>query len=208
MITAQDLKDFEAEIADLYGQGKIPFPIHLRGSLDNQYEHNLIQIFKRVKPEDYIYGYWASHAHCLLKGVPRQELLDSILRGNSISLCFPEHNIYCSGIVGSLVGVAAGTAFGLKRSKSKGKVHIFCGDMASQNGNFYEAVKYAWANILPITFYVEDNGVSVLTDTEKAWGVSCHDTIKNLQESYPGYVEYFHYTNSHAHSGINRKVKF
>lgn len=205
---AQDLKDFEKEIADIYAAGHIRYPVHLRASVDNQYENNMIKIFEEIKPEDYVFSYWASHAHCLLKGVPRQELKDSIIAGNSIALCFPEHNIYCSGIVGSLLGVAVGTAYALMKQGSKAKVWHFCGDMTANNGNFYEAVKYAWNAVLPIEFVIEDNGISVLSNTEQVWGESGKEVYEYLNMNYIMKLRYFKYKNSYPHSGLKERVKF
>lgn len=221
-LTAQDLQSFENEIVQLFKEGKIRAPIHLRGSVDKSYENNLIEIFKKVHENDYVMGFWAMHLHALLKGVPREELRQSILDGNSISLCFWEkYRILCSGIVSSLVGVAVGLAWGLKEKFEQeqyqkgahwapylGCVHLFVGDMASQNGSFYEAVKYSWANQLPIKFYVEDNELSVMTHTEHTWGVPTKDTVNMLQEYYPTYVKYFKYKNKYPHSGVDERVKF
>lgn len=220
MLTVKDLQEFEEEVASLYKDGKIKAPIHLRVSQDGAYERNLIDIFKNIKEEDYVLGYWAMHNQCLLKGVPRQQLLDEIIKGNSISLCFwDKYKILCSGIVSSLVGVATGLAWGLKiqrdkeepyqwTDKHRGTVHLFLGDMAAQNGSLYEAVKYAWAHQLSIKFHIEDNGLSVMTDTEKTWGVSAKETYEMLNEYYPGYVTYFKYSNKFPHSGVSQRIKF
>ena len=42
---------------------------------------------------------WRSHYHCLLKGVPEDRLFDDICQGKSITLLYPEFNIYTSAIV-------------------------------------------------------------------------------------------------------------
>lgn len=207
-LTVKDLQDFEDEVAALYKEGKIKAPVHLRTSQDGSYERNMINIFKDVKEEDFIYGYWAMHIPCLLKGVPRDELLDQILKGNSISLSFPKYGILASGIVGSLVGVAVGHAWGLQKQGKKSKVWHFCGDTAAQNGNFYEAVKYSWGHSLNISFIVEDNGLSVMSPTNSMWNVETSDVIHMLKEYYPGYVRYFKYKNARPHSGILEKVRF
>lgn len=207
-LTVKELQDFEEEVAQIYKEGRIKAPVHLRTSQDGTYERNLIEIFKRVQPEDFVYNYWAAHIHCLLKGVPRDVLLDEIIKGNSISLSFPKYGILCSGIVGSLVGVAVGHAWGLYKQKKKGKIWHFGGDMFCQNGNFYEAVKYSYGHTLPIEFIIEDNGLSVMTDTEATWGVSMHDTYKILHDAYPTQLTYFKYKNSRPHSGVNERVKF
>lgn len=209
MLTVKELQDFEEEVASLYKEGKIKGPCHLRGSVDTTYERNLIEIFKNIKEDDYVLGFWALHLHCLLKGVPRDELLDQIIKGNSISLCFwDKYRILGSGIVSSLIGVAPGIAWGEQRKKSKSKVHVFLGDMASQNGSLYEAVKYSWSHVLPCEFHIEDNGISVMTDTEKTWGVSTKETYEMLKEFYPCYVSYFKYQNKFPHSGVMERIKF
>ncbi len=199
--TAQQLRQFEDDIKDCYLNKMIRAPIHLRGGCEDE----LIKIFADVKSEDYVYGYWATHLHCLLKGVPPEELKGQILAGNSISLCFPKHNIYCSGIVGSLAGVAVGTALSLKRDGKPGHVWLFTGDMGAECGIFHESVKYATHFDLPITFVVEDNGVSVLTDTRATWG---HTQPWWEGTRYASKIRYFKYINEYPHSGISVRVAF
>ena len=196
-----ELRDFEEEIKECYLQKLIRAPIHLRSGL----EADLIRIFSEIEPHDYVFTYWASHLHCLLKGVPRAEVKQAILDGRSISLVFPEHRVYCSGIVGSLAGVAVGTALSIKRSGGPEKVWLFTGDMGAECGIFHEAVKYATNFDLPVSFVVEDNGVSVLSDTRATWGSS---TPWFVGTPYEKKVTYFKYQNSYPHSGVAVKVAF
>jgi len=170
-ITPEDLANFEKEIADIFATGAIRAPVHLRSGR----EEELIRIFKenQIGDDDYIFGYWDSHELALLKGVPREEVKQAILEGKSISLCFPKYKMLCSGIVGSLMGTAVGVAWALKRKESGGHVYIFCGDMSSETGIFFESVKYAVNFNLPVTFIVSDNGLSVMTKTRETWG--CED---------------------------------
>lgn len=200
-ITVDEIIKFESEIADLFQEGKIRAPIHLRSGC----EQILIDIFKNIQEEDWIFNYWASHIHCLLKGVPAEELKQQIVEGKSISLCFPDQNIYCSGIVGSLAGVAVGTAWGLKRQNKKGTVYLFTGDMGAECGIFHEAVKYALNFDLPIKFVVEDNGVSVMTDTQKTWGAEKPWFIDTI---YAEKIIYYKYQNSWPHSGLGKRIAF
>ena len=53
----QDLINFEEDIASIYETGKIRAPIHLRSGNEAQ----LVEIFKDIKVEDYVYSTWASH---------------------------------------------------------------------------------------------------------------------------------------------------
>jgi TPP-dependent pyruvate/acetoin dehydrogenase alpha subunit len=196
-----DLVAFESEIASLFGEGKIKAPIHLRSGC----EENLIQIFEGIKKDDWVFGYWGMHLHCLLKGVPQDKLKKSILDGDSIALCFPEERIYCSGIVGSQAGVAVGAAYGIKERKSSEHVYLFTGDMGAECGIFHEAVKFSFNHKLPITFVVEDNGISVLTDTREVWG----DNAPWFKDTkYEKIIKYFKYKNGWPHSGIGKRIAF
>jgi TPP-dependent pyruvate/acetoin dehydrogenase alpha subunit len=202
-MTKEDLITFENEIADVFSQGLIKAPVHLRAGREQQ----LIDIFQKysIGPDDFIYGFWDSHELCLLKGVPRAEVKQAIIEGRSISLCFPQHNIYCSGIVGSLMGVATGTAWALKSQGKKGRVFLFCGDMSSETGIFHEAVKYAVNFDLPAMFVVSDNGLSVMTNTRESWG-SSEPWFKDTR--FESKIEYFQYKNGWPHSGLGKLIKF
>src|SRR3990167_4387453 len=194
---------FEKSIASLYKEGKIPYPVHLRSGR----EESLIDIFKseKIGADDFIYAYWDAHDICLLKGVPVKTLKAAIVRGESIALSFPKYGILCSGIAGSLMGVAVGHAFGLKRMGKKGRVFLFCGDMSAEMGIFHEAVKYAYYNDLPIKFVVSNNGMSVLTPTSEAWGSSWAWWAGTC---YQDMIIEFDYENGFPHSGIGAKVRF
>ena len=73
-----DLKDFEIEIAKIFETGGIRAPVFLRDGN----EPPLINIFKNVKENDYVFSTWASHLHALLKGVPKERLKQDILEGS------------------------------------------------------------------------------------------------------------------------------
>ncbi len=202
-ISKEDLANFEKEIAEVFATGIIRAPVHLRAGR----EEALIKIFQEnsIGPEDYVFGHWDSHELALLKGVPREEVKQAIIDGKSISLCFPKYNVFCTGIVGSLMGTATGTAWALKNQGKKGRAFIFCGDMTAETGIFHEAVKYAVNFDLPVTFIVGDNGLSVMTNTREVWG--CPDPwFKGTK--YEKKIIYFKYTNTYPHSGLGWKIKF
>ncbi len=202
-LNKKDLEDFEKEIAEIFATGVIRAPVHLRSGR----EQNLIEIFTehQIIAEDYVFGYWDAHELALLKGVPREEVKQAILDGKSISLCFPEYKVFCSGIVGSLMGTAVGTAWALKNENKKGRAFLFCGDMSSETGIFHEAVKYAVNFDLPVVFVVCDNGLSVMTDTRAVWGAP---EPWFLGTKYEKKIIYFRYKNEYPHSGLGWKIKF
>ena len=203
MVTKDEIIAFEKEIADVFATGVIRAPVHLRAGR----EEALISIFSdyQIGDDDYVFGFWDSHELALLKGVPREELKQAILEGKSIALCFPQYKLLCSGIVGSLMGTAAGVAWALKHQGKKGRVFLFCGDMSSETGIFHEAVKYVYNFDLPATFIVCDNGVSVMTDTRAVWG--CTDPWFKGSK-YESKIIYFKYTNGYPHSGLGKLIKF
>lgn len=205
MLNKDDLINFEKEIAEIYATGVIKAPVHLRSGREEQ----LIGIFNQynISNDDYVFGYWDSHELALLKGVSRESVKEEILKGNSIALSFPDYRVLCSGIVGSLCGVAVGVAWALRQQGKPGRVFHFCGEMSAETGIFHEAVKYASNFDLPIIFIVCDNGVSVMTNTREVWGNVC-PWYDNIDQKYLDKIVYFKYTNGYPHSGLGKLIKF
>jgi pyruvate dehydrogenase E1 component alpha subunit len=113
----KDLIDFEQKIANKFNAGLIRSPVHLTYGNENF----LIKFFKKIKENDWIFCSWRSHYHCLLKGVPPSILERAILKGRSISLCFPKYKIYSSAIVGGNLPIALGAALSIKKNKTKNR---------------------------------------------------------------------------------------
>ncbi|HQL79964.1 MAG TPA: thiamine pyrophosphate-dependent enzyme, partial [Verrucomicrobiota bacterium] len=117
-MTANDLINFETEIANLFNAAKIRAPVHLYYGNEAQ----MIEIFRDVRPEDWVCCSWRSHYQCLLKGVPPEKVREEILAGRSISLCFPEYRVISSAIVGGVLPISVGIALGLKRRGEAARV--------------------------------------------------------------------------------------
>ena len=198
--TKTELVEFETRIANLFNAGKIRFPIHL--SSNNQ--EKLIEIFKLIDINDWIFSSWRSHYHCLLKGVPELEVENAILEGRSISLNFPSHRIFSSAIVGGQISQAIGVALAIKMKESNEKVWCFIGDMTSETGVAQTAMTYALNFDLPIFFVIEDNEKSVLTDTRKVWGT---DKLRYELNENPKVLSY-KYKNNYPHAGAGMRVQF
>ncbi len=164
-MTADDLRAFEEDIAQEFNAGKIRAPVHLSDGNEDM----MLQIFQHVKPEDWVCGSWRMHYQCLLKGVPPAELKAEIMAGRSISLCFPEHRIISSAMVGGILPIAVGIAMAIKRLGGSETVWVFAGDMTAETGMFHECYKYAVNWGLPMRFICEDNRLSVCTDTRAVW---------------------------------------
>lgn len=193
-MTADDLRAFEARVADAFNAGKIRAPVHLDGGNEDQ----LIAAFAAIRSSDWVFCSWRSHYKALLHGVPAERVFAEIMAGRSIALCFPDYRFFSSAIVGGIIPIALGAALGIKRRKGEARVHVFVGDMTATTGTFRECVAYARGHRLPINFIIEDNGRSVCTPTAAVWG-------------WPPIVsgiERFSYESPWPHAGAGKRVQF
>jgi TPP-dependent pyruvate/acetoin dehydrogenase alpha subunit len=194
MVTKEELIAFEEDIAESFNTKQIRAPIHLyHGN-----EDKMIEIFQSVGKNDWVCCTWRNHYQCLLKGVPKEELKRRILNGKSMVMCIKEHKIVCSSIVGGIPCIAVGLAWAEKLNGTSNKVWCFVGDMSSKTGAFHEACEYAKGHCLPITWVIEDNGLSVETPTEVVWG----------KHSEPNIIRYKYKNIKFPHSGAGVRVQF
>jgi pyruvate dehydrogenase E1 component alpha subunit len=195
LVTRDELIAFEADIAEAFNNAQIRAPVHLSGGNEDA----LIEIFQDIGIDDWVATTWRSHYHCLLKGVPPQRLRADILAGKSITLCYPAQRIVSSAIVGGVIPIALGIAAAIRSSHER--VWCFVGDMSALGGAFHEARQFARRNELPITFVIEDNGISVCTPTEAAWGVSQPKSMETLTRRY-------RYDLPWPHAGAGQRIEF
>jgi pyruvate dehydrogenase E1 component alpha subunit len=188
---AEELIRFEEDIAHEWESGHIHAPVHLQGGNEKQ----LINIFKDIFPDDWVFSTHRSHYHALLKGVPKDEVKKEILDGHSISLNFPRYHFYTSAIVGGNLPIATGVALAGHR------VWCFCGDMASNTGIFWDCLRFSQLHRLPITFVIEDNGYSVQTPTQEV----CLPIPDSL---FGDKVIRYQYKNMWPHQGNGTVVSF
>ena len=193
--TPEKLIRFEERIVEHWEAGKIRGPIHL----SNGNEEQLIEIFKRVSENDWVFSTWRSHYHWLLKGISADYAEALILDGKSITLCDIDDKFYASAIVGGTLSIALGVAMGIKQKGSDEKIFVFVGDMSFESGIFYEVHKYARNFDLPIVFVVEDNAVSTYTPTEATW---------NKKKEIPSDVIHYTYKSKYPHYGSGKWVVF
>jgi pyruvate dehydrogenase E1 component alpha subunit len=164
----------------------------------------MIDVFAKINHEDWVLCSWRSHYQCLLKGVPQQEVMEEILKGRSISLCFPEYRILSSAIVTGVLPIAVGIAMSIKRENGTNKVHVFLGEMTSETGLAHECIKYSTNHDLPIRFVIEDNGKSVCTDTRDVWNTQ----ELSYENSTADNIYYYKYDTKYPHAGAGKRVQF
>jgi len=193
----KELVNFEEKVKELFSQGKIKGPIHLSvGS-----EEPLIEVYKNIEEQDWVFSTHRNHYHALLKGMPQEHVLNEILEKRSMHINSKEYKFSTSAIVGGSLPIAVGTAMGIKRKGLSEKVWCFVGDMCAEMGVFHECEKYARRHDLPITFVIEDNGLGVSTPTKKVWGLENRDA-KNCNT-----IKYS-YDRKYPHAGCGEWVTF
>ena len=191
----QYLIDFETEVKEIYEAGDIKAPVHLSGGNEDQ----LIQIFEKIDKDDWVFCSWRNHYHALLHGIPRDTLMDMIVRGKSMSVYSDKPKFYSSSIVGGILPIALGTAMSISMKEEKNRVWCFVGDMTFETGLFYETYKYARNFGLPLEFVVEDNNLSTNTPVDETWGG---------KQQVPADVHYYEYKSEYPHHGTGNWVLF
>lgn len=199
-LNKESLVKFEDEIAACFNSGEVRAPVHL--SDGNEVE--LIEIFKDVNETDWVFCSWRSHYQCLLKGVPISRVRAEIIDGRSISLCFPDFRVFSSAIVGGQIPLAVGVALSIKRLNKTEHVWCFIGDMTSETGIAQTAIRYSEKHELPITFVIEDNGISVLTQTRSVW----NSQLLRYEENDSSVVRSYQYKSKYPHAGAGVRVQF
>lgn len=199
-LTSKDLIDFEDEVVRRFKNKEILAPVHLYFGNEDQ----VIQIFRNINQEDWVFCTWRSHYQALLKGVPPELVMSEILAGHSISLNFPDYKFVSSAIVTGTLPIAVGVALDIKLKGGKNKVYCFIGDMTSETGAAHECIKYSLNHSLPIVFIIEDNGHSVCTDTKQTW--KC-DKLSYEKMSYPNVI-YYKYQSKYPHAGVGERIQF
>lgn len=187
---AKELIDFENEVARKIEAKEIAAPVHLGGGN----EEHLIRIFADIKPTDWVFCSYRQHYHALLHGIPRERVMAEIVAGRSMTMCFPKRRFYSSAIVAGQCSIATGVAYGVKDDS-----HVWCfiGDMGSTTGAFHEAQQYARGRDLPITFIIEDNGLSCDSPTTFCWGSPVDERL---------HIRRYRYERTRAHIGAGKLV--
>lgn len=190
--TKETLMAFTERIKQAFLAKRIRAPIHLNSE---EQAEPLIDLFKDVRPRDWLFSGWRSMWHCLLKGMPEDELFEIILSGRGMYVCSKEHKIICSSIVGGILPTALGVAMGIKRRGGDERVLCCVGDMTATTGLYHEFLSYVRGHALPVDIIIEDNGLSTNADTAATWG-SLFTTNRPVRYSYKR-------TTPHVGCGLN-----
>jgi TPP-dependent pyruvate/acetoin dehydrogenase alpha subunit len=209
--TKFQLVAFEARMKELFEAGELPFLLHFCGGNEDQ----LIEIFREIKPGDWIFSSHRSHYHYLLAGGSPERLEQMIRDGDSMFIFDKELNFLTSSVLAGTACIAAGVAWKLKEERQPWPgtledwpgphVWNFLGDGAEDEGHFYEAVAMVHGHDLPCTFIVENNDRSVDTNIEQRRGNGMHQGLLHVN-----CVRRYHYTPTYPHggSGTSKRIQF
>lgn len=81
--------------------------------------------------------------------------------------------------------------------------------MTATIGVFNDCLTYANNHKLPITFVIEDNGLSTDTKTAEVWGINNEKIdlyFRTLIREYPDHIKYVKYTRRYPHYGIGKFI--
>ena len=76
-MTAQELIAFETSVKDAWESGELPCLLHLCGG--NEWQ--LLNIFRDVKPGDWVFSTHRNHYHALMTGIPADAMTAKIRDG-------------------------------------------------------------------------------------------------------------------------------
>jgi TPP-dependent pyruvate/acetoin dehydrogenase alpha subunit len=157
----------EEAIAERYHEQEMRCPIHLCIGQ----EAIAVGVCANLSKEDYVMSSHRSHAHYLAKGGDLQSMLAEIYgkatgcsRGKGGSMHLVDLAVGFLGatpIVGSIIPIAVGTAFGISMKEENKISVVFIGDAATEAGVFSESLNFAALKKLPVLFVCENNFFSV-----------------------------------------------
>lgn len=206
--TIQKLQDFEEDLKNMFERGEIRCPLHLSGGNEN----NLLALFDKIRPCDYVIASHRNHFHYLLKGGNPEKLVAEIKgltfginegKARSMNICDPSINFYSTAIIAGGCAIACGIGLSVKKdSKEQDRPHVYCfiGDGAEDSGHFVEALRFTNARQLPVTFVVEDNDYSTDSTKKDRW----HNYSPVMHDNIVRYS----YKRRYPHVGIGKRITF
>jgi pyruvate dehydrogenase E1 component alpha subunit len=171
------LRRFEERAGEAYAQGKIGGFCHLYIGQEAVATGALASL----RPNDYVFASYRSHAHALLRGTSSRGVMAELFgradgcsrgKGGSMHMFDVENNFLGGhGIVGAQLPLAAGAAFAAKYRETDQVSMCFFGEAAVNIGAFHETLNMAALWELPVIFVVENNRYGMGTALERAAAV-------------------------------------
>lgn len=192
-MTAEELTEYENQVRDLWEAGELPYLTHLSSGNEEWLARYFHEEFNEG---DWVFCSHRCHFHYLLSG--GKDFLEKIKTGRSMFLY--HERMVCSAIVAGSCSMAAGKALAIKLTGGTEHVHCFLGDGATDQGSFWEALRFSEGRDLPITFIVEDNNGQCGVDPCTRWG-SVWPMFPRILDSKK--VRYYNYRSIYPHAGCS-----
>lgn len=171
------IRYFEERASQLVQAAKLPGFLH--NSIGQEAE--IVGACMALRESDYMTGNHRSHGHPIGKGVELAPLMAELYakstgvcggKGGSMHLAdFSAGSLGESGIVGSLMPVAAGAGLSARMRGTDQVCLCFFGDGAANCGPFHESMNLAAVWKLPVVFLCENNGYAIFTSQLEAASV-------------------------------------
>ena len=130
-----------------------------------------VGVMSALDKGDFIYSTHRNHGHLIARGADPGMTLAEILgksggyaggKAGTLHGCAPDLNFpLSSGIVASIIPIAAGTAYAMKQRKLPYVSAVLFGEGAMEEGAAYEALNIASLWKLPVLFICENNSAEV-----------------------------------------------
>lgn len=127
-----------------------------------------------LKPEDVITSTHRGHGHTIAKGGDVKKMMAELFgkyegynhgKGGSMHIADVEHGMLgATGIVGSGIPIAVGSAYASDLLGNKWVTLCFHGDGATNQGVWHESINMAAVWNLPVVFLIENNQIAIATD--------------------------------------------
>lgn len=161
------IRMIEEAIAERYSEWEMRCPVHLCIGQ----EAIAVGVCENLRKTDYVMSTHRAHGHYLAKGGNLKTMLAEIYgkatgcskgKGGSQHLIDLDAGFLGSTpIVGSIIPIATGVAFGIYQRNEANMATVFFGEAATEGGVFAECMNFASLKKLPILFICENNHFSV-----------------------------------------------
>ncbi len=172
------IREFEEAAGRLAEQAKIPGAVHLYVGQ----EAVAVGVCANLNTEDAITSTHRGHGHCIAKGGDLKRMFAELFgrstgycqgKGGSMHIADLDLGILgANGIVGGGPPIAMGAAFASKYRKDRTVAVCFCGDGATNEGSWHEAMNFAGLYKLPAIFVIENNHWGEFTRQEQQAPIS------------------------------------
>ena len=161
------IRMIEEAIAERYSEWEMRCPVHLCIGQ----EAIAVGVCANLRKTDYAMSTHRAHGHYLAKGGNLKAMLSEIYgkatgcskgKGGSQHIIDLDAGFLGSTpIVGSIIPIATGVAFGIYQKNEDKIATVFFGEAATEEGVFSESLNFASLKKLPVMFICENNHFSV-----------------------------------------------